>query len=103
MIEEKEIGTYAEYGDHFDGDMILDYDQLAALFDETSVLNTKKYIWPNATVPDTDLNNEIVLAAMKIIDTICEEAFLFLSFLNEKILLFFFSFDRLKLYRLDFK
>lgn len=45
-------GANAEYGDHFEGDMILNDEQLDALTSNTrNGLVSHQYRWPNKTIP----------------------------------------------------
>lgn len=41
----------SEYGDFFEGDMILSEEQMSIVFGERNAKVDEKYYWPNATVP----------------------------------------------------
>lgn len=66
-----------EYGDAFEGDMLLSAEQLAAVLNfERSEHSKSVELWPNATVYHelsinfTDVQNTTILKAMKAVETV---------------------------------
>lgn len=71
-----EVEDFSEYGEYFEGDMILNVEQLSLIYGERTALKDDKFRWPKAIVPfkffhDHSLKyKENILKAMKIIEEV---------------------------------